>query len=200
MFRQGLRVLLEREKFEVVAEVADGLSAVATAQRLKPDIAVLDFSMPELNGLDAARQIGASGLDTEVVLLTAYDEEAYMIGAQRAAVRGYVLKSQAASDLVEVIRKIVKCRRRLRNKSHLFRSATQAYGGRIQSTMEILTDRERQILGLIAEGSTTRQAANLLGISVKTADSHRSHLMQKLEVHETASLVRYAVRQGLVQA
>ncbi|MGH8275049.1 MAG: response regulator [Terriglobia bacterium] len=200
MFRQGLKTLLEREKFEVVAETEDGVNAVSLTQRLNPDIAVLDLSMPLLNGLNAAKQIRESDSTTRVVLLTASEEEAYMLEAQRAGVRGYILKSQASSDLVDVIRKVMKPGRPGRMNSDVFRAAGKVYRGPIKPAADSLTERERQVLALIAGGSTTREAAETLGISVKTADSHRSHLMQKLEIHETASLVRYAVSQGIIQA
>ncbi|MGH8274261.1 MAG: response regulator [Gammaproteobacteria bacterium] len=199
MFRQGLKTLLERDKFEVVAEAEDGVNAVSLARRLKPDIAVLDLSMPLLNGLDATRQIRESELTTQMILLSAYDEDAYVLEAQQAGARGYILKSQASSDLVGVIRKMTKYGPPRRKSSELFFTSGKAYRGPIKPAAERLTERERQILALIAQGRTTREAAEILGISVKTADSHRSHLMQKLEIHETASLVRYAVRQGIVE-
>jgi len=198
MFRQGLKALLEKEGFDIVAEAANGHQAVTLSRQLEPDIAVLDIGMPLLNGIDAARQINKQASDTQVILLTMYEEEAYVLEALRAGVRGYVLKAQAAADLLSAIREV------LRNAVYLSpgisKAVVDAYMNKSNPRLDPLTDRERQVLQLIAEGKTTKQAASVLGVSVKTADSHRNRIMQKLEIHETASLVRYAIRHGLIKA
>ena len=198
MFRQGLKALLEREGFDVVAEAADGHEAVKLARQLNPSIAVLDIGMPLLNGIDAARDIHKQASDTEVVLLTMYEEEAYVLEALRAGIRGYVLKAQAASDLVGAIREVQRGAVYL--SPGISKAVVDAYVGKSELPRDPLTDRERQVLQLVAEGKTTKEVAEVLGLSVKTADSHRTRIMQKLEIHETASLVRYAIRRGFIKA
>ena len=198
MFRQGLKTLLEREGFAVVAEAADGHAAARLARQLNPNIAVLDLGMPLLNGIDAARHIQKQSPDTQVVLLTMYEEEAYVLEALRAGIRGYVLKAQAASDLVAAIREILRGAMYL--SPGISKTVVDAYMSKSELTSDPLTNRERQVLQLVAEGMTTKKIADTLGLSVKTADSHRTRIMQKLEIHETASLVRYAIRHGLIRA
>jgi two-component system, NarL family, response regulator NreC len=198
MFRQGLRALLEREGFNVVAEAADGHEAVRLARQLSPTIAVLDIGMPLLNGIDAARQIMKQTAGIQVVLLTMYEEEAYVLEALRAGIRGYVLKAQAAADLVGAIREVLRGAVYL--SPGISKTVVDAYVGKSELPPDPLTDRERQVLQLVAEGKTTKEVAEVLGLSVKTADSHRTRIMQKLEIHETASLVRYAIRRGFIKA
>lgn len=197
MFRQGLKLLLEKEGFEIVAESADGYDAITQARHLKPDIAVLDIGMPLLNGIDAARQINRQAPDTQAILLTMYEEEAYVLEALRAGVRGYVLKAQASADLLSAIREVLRGAVYL--SPGISETVVDAYMHKSDTLRDPLTDRERQVLQLIAEGKSTKQAADILGMSVKTADSHRNRLMQKLEIHETASLVRYAIRHGIIR-
>jgi len=198
MFRQGLKALLEREGFDVVGEAANGHDAVRMARQLNPGIAVLDIGMPLLNGIDAARDIHKQASDTEVVLLTMYEEEAYVLEALRAGIRGYVLKAQAAADLVGAIREVLRGAVYL--SPGISKTVVDAYVGKSELPPDPLTDRERQVLQLVAEGKTTKEVAEVLGLSVKTADSHRTRIMQKLEIHETASLVRYAIRRGFIKA
>ena len=198
MFRQGLRALLEREGFEVKAETDDGQTAVRLVRQLNPDVAVLDLGMPMLNGIDAARQIHKQTPGTQVVLLTMYEEEAYVLEALRAGIRGYVLKAQAAADLVAAIREVLRGAMYL--SPGISKTVVDAYMGKSELPPDPLTDRERQVLQLVAEGMTTKEIAEALGLSAKTADSHRTRIMQKLEIHETASLVRYAIRRGIIRA
>ena len=198
MFRQGLRALLEREGFDVVGEASDGHEAVRMARQLNPTIAVLDIGMPLLNGIDAARDIHKQASDTEVVLLTMYEEEAYVLEALRAGIRGYVLKAQASQDLLGAIREVQRGAVYL--SPGISKAVVDAYVGKSELPKDPLTDRERQVLQLVAEGKTTKEVADVLGLSVKTADSHRTRIMQKLEIHETASLVRYAIRRGVIKA
>jgi len=197
LVRQGLRSLLEREKFQVVAEASDGQEVIRLAETHQPDIAVIDISMPTLNGIDAARELARSCPKTKVILLTQHEEEQYIHEALRARVKGYVLKSQVASDLVHAIQGVSKGGTYL--SPGVSQAVVEAYRSRSEDASDPLSGRERQVLQLIAEGRSTKDVASLLGISVKTAESHRSRLMQKLDIHETASLVRYAVRRGLVQ-
>jgi len=197
LVRQGLRSLLEREKFQILAEASDGQEVIRQAQALVPDIAIIDISMPNLNGIDAARELARSCPKTKTILLTQHEEEQYIQEALEAGIRGYVLKNQVASDLVHAIQQVSRGGFYLSpGVSH---SVVEAYRSRSERPSDPLSSRERQVLQLIAEGRSTKDVASLLGISVKTAESHRSRLMQKLDIHETASLVRYAVRRGLVQ-
>jgi DNA-binding NarL/FixJ family response regulator len=195
--RQALKALLEVEGFSVVAEVGDGVEAVRVARERCPDVAVLDVSMPLLNGLDAAREIQHACPRTKAILLTIHTEDHYVLEALRAGVKGYVVKTQAAADLVRAINEVQKGMVYL--SPGISQTVVQAYLTKSDVPPDPLTPREREVLQLVAEGKTTKEVAKLLGISVKTAESHRTRIMEKLEIHETASLVRYAVRRGLIQ-
>jgi two-component system response regulator NreC len=194
---QSLRAILEREGFQVVGEARDGHQAVRLARARRPDAAVLDVSMPLLNGLDAAREIQKSCPRTRTILLTVHAEEPYVLQALHAGVRGYVLKSQAVSDLVRAIHEV--CRGTIYLSPGVSAALVEAYRTK-QDVRDPLTSREREVLQLVAEGKTTKEIATLLGVSTKTVESHRAHVMQKLDIHGTASLVRYAIRRGLIDA
>jgi two-component system response regulator NreC len=198
LVRQSLKSLLEREGFQVAGEASDGQEGVRLVEALQPDIAVMDISMPILNGLDAARELSRTSPKTKTILLTQHDEGQYISEALEAGVKGYVLKSQVANDLLLAIRQV--SRGQVYLSPGVSRGVMEAYRSKSEKSKNPLTLRERQVLQLIAEGKSTKDVASLLGISVKTAESHRTRLMQKLDIHETASLVRYAVRQGIVQA
>jgi len=198
LVRQGLKSLLEREGFQVIAEACDGQEAVSHVLSLQPDLAVMDISMPTLNGLDAARQMARSSPKTKTILLTQHDEPQYVSEAMEAGVKGYVLKNQVANDLLLAIRQV--SRGQVYLSPGVSGAVMEAYQSKSEkSRKNPLTLRERQVLQLIAEGKSTKDVASLLGISVKTAESHRTRLMQKLDIHETATLVLYAVRHGIVQ-
>jgi two-component system response regulator NreC len=197
LVRQGLKSLLEREGFQVVAEASDGREALRHVKSLQPDIAVMDISMPTLNGLNAAREVTRASPKTKTILLTQHDESQYIRDALEAGVTGYVLKSQVASDLLLAIRQVSLGQVYL--SPGVSSAVMEAYQSKSQKSKNPLTLREGQVLQLIAEGKSTKDVASLLGISVKTAESHRTRLMQKLDIHETASLVLYAVRNGIVQ-
>jgi DNA-binding NarL/FixJ family response regulator len=196
--RQGLKALLEREALDVVAQASDGQDAVRLARELRPDIAVLDFAMPLLNGLDAAREIAQASPATRSILLTMYTDDRYILEALRAGLRGYVVKTQAAADLVRAIQEV--SRGLVYLSPAISQTVVQAYLKKTELPADPLTAREREVLQLVAEGKTTKEVAQVLGISVKTAEAHRSNLMQKLQIHDTAGLVRHAIRQGIVQA
>ena len=195
--RQGLRLLLEREGFDVVGEAADGHEAVNMASRLRPDVAVLDFVMPLLNGLDAALQIQRESPQTRNILLTMYTEDHYVLEALRNGLRGYVIKTQAAGDLVQAIREVL--RNALYVSPGISRALVDAYLTKSDLPLDPLTLREREVLQLVAEGKSTKEIAAVLGLSVKTAETHRGRIMRKLDIRETAGLVRYAIRRGLVR-
>jgi len=194
--RQGLKVLLQREGLEIVGEAADGQQAVRLARDRCPDVAILDFAMPVLNGLDAAREILRICPRARVILLTMHTEDRYVHEALRVGVSGYVVKSQASADLVRAIREVSRDMTYL--SPRVSRTVVQAYLAKTEGPGP-LTPREREVLRLVAEGKTTKEVAATLGISAKTAEAHRMRIMKKLETHNTASTVRYAIRQGLVQ-
>lgn len=196
LFRQGLRGLLENAGHEVVGEAADGREALKLAQSLRPDVAVMDLSMPLLNGLDAAHELRRVAPDTKTVLLTMYTDRSYVLQALRAGAKGYVLKTQAADDLIRAIREILRGEMYL--SPAVSASVVDAYLHKTDEVDDPLTARERQILQLIAEGNSTKQIARLLNVSFKTAESHRSRAMKKLDIHDVAGLVRYAISRGLI--
>jgi two-component system response regulator NreC len=195
--RQGLRSLLERAGFEVVAEAVNGQDAVRLTRELSPDIAILDLTMPILNGLDAGREIVRQAPRVRVMLLTMHAEEHQIAAALRAGIRGYLLKTQAAEDLVHAIRALLDGEIYL--SPAISNLIVDGYLSGAQPVSDPLTPRERQVLQLVAEGKTSKEIAILLGLTVKTAESYRTRLMEKLDIHETAGLVRYAIRHGLIQ-
>jgi len=200
--REGLKNLLVREGFDVVAEASNGHEVIRLVREQNIDTAILDIFMPLLNGLDTAREILKTSHKTKVILLTMYKEEQYVLEALRAGVSGYVLKSQAGQDLVQAIHEVSKGSVYL--SPDVTGTVVKAYlEGKKPSvssaSSEPLTSREREVLQLVAEGKSTKEIAQILDLSVKTAESHRSNLMKKLDIHEIAGLVRYAIRLGLIQ-
>jgi two-component system response regulator NreC len=197
--RQGLvGILRGSSEIEVVGEAADGHDAVEQALKLKPDVVVLDISMPRLNGLEAARRIHESLPTTRLLVLTMHDDEEYVLKMVRAGVSGYLLKDDAASALIAGIRTLKS------GKTYFGPHATQALAEAYQRDEAALdpygslTDREREIFQLVVEGKTNAQIAEMLFISPKTVDNHRTRLMEKLGVHSTAELVRYAAKHKLL--
>lgn len=195
--RQGCKALLDREGFEVVAEASDGHEAVRLAQTLRPDVAVLDLAMPLMNGLEASQEILHASPGTRSVVLTMYTDDHYVIRALRAGIRGYVVKSQASADLVQAIQEVTKGAIYL--SPGISRAVVDAYLAKTEFPPDPLTPRERQVLQLVAEGKRAKEVAEFLGVSVKTVESHRTRIKEKLHIYETAGLVRYAIRQGLIQ-
>jgi DNA-binding NarL/FixJ family response regulator len=181
----------------IVAEAATGREAVDLAAVHQIDIAVLDLSMPILNGVDAARELVRVAPQTRTILLTMHADRPYVVEAMQAGAKGYVLKTQAAEDLVRAIDEV--CRGAVYLSPGVAVSLVDAVLHKDESGAKDLTARERQILQLIAESKSTKQIGRILKISYKTVESHRSRLMKKLDIHETAGLVRYAIRRGLVQ-
>jgi two-component system response regulator NreC len=194
--RQGIRTLVERQGVTVVAEAADGLTLIEKARQHLPDLAIVDVSMPGLNGIDATRQMLAAVPTLAVVLLTMHDEELHVSAALRAGVRGYVLKTQAADELMDAIRTVSVGGTYLSPK--VSRMVVSAYVSGADTAADPLTARERIVLQLIAEGKTTKDIAATLNLTVKTAESYRARLMEKLDIHDTAGLVRYAIRRGVI--
>lgn len=202
IFRQGIKKLLEEEPdLQVVGESADGRETVKRATELKPDIVLMDIAMANLNGLEATRQIKKALPETKVIMLTMHKNEEYVLQSFQAGASGYILKEGAVEELVSAIRSIHQ------DKSFLSptvsKTLVDAYlrkmeTGRTETPFDLLTDREREVLQLIAEGYTNREVAKQLFISVKTVEAHRAHIMQKLNIHDIAKLVKYAIQKGLV--
>ena len=195
VFLESVRVLLQVRGLEVVGQATDGAVAVRLADELRPDVVLLDVAMPVLNGVDAAREIAAAAPGTGLILLSGLAEERIVRDALRAGVRGFVVKTQAADELIQAIREVS-------------RGGMYVGAGPARAVVEAclagtkgpddLSAREREVLRLVAEGKTTKQAAGLLGLSVRTVDAHRASIMRRLGIHDTAGLVRYAIRQGLI--
>jgi DNA-binding NarL/FixJ family response regulator len=195
--RQGFKSILEREGFDVVAEASDGREALRLAEALHPDVAILDLAMPHMNGLEAAAEILRAIPHAAVIALTMHVEEHQIVALIRSGVRGYVVKTQPAEDLIQAIRIVAA------GGTYLSPRASgvvfDAYvSGRTRPT-DPLTAREREVLQLVAEGRSSKEIAETLSLSTKTVDSYRSRIMQKLEIHDVAGLVRYALRQGLIR-
>jgi len=200
LVRQGLKTLLEREGFQVDGEASDGQEVVRlfSNSNSRADVAILDISMPILNGIDAAREVQKLSPKTKTILLTRHDEDQYVTEALRAGVKGYVLKHQAANDLVHAIHQV--CRGGVYLSPSISRAVVEAYLSKTELPSDRLSSRERQVLQLVGEGKSTKEVAALLGISVKTAESHRSRVIQKLDIHGSATLVHSSIRCCLIQA
>ena len=196
IFRQGLRGLLERAGHEVVGEAADGREALKLARSLRPEIAVLDVSMPLLNGLDAAHEICSLAPEVKTILLTMHTYKSYVLRALHMGARGYIVKTHAAEDLLRAIDEVSRGEVYLSPGVAAF--LVDAYLDKTDVAADPLSPRERQILQLVAEGKTTKEIAQLLSISFKTAESHRNRIMKKLDIHNATGLVRYAIRNGLL--
>jgi len=200
--RHGLRLVLEQQAdFEVVGEISDGREAVALAETLKPDVAVLDITMPNLNGIEAARQITAKQPDVSVIILSMHADESFVLRALKAGARGYVLKESAEGDLINAIRLVSE------GKSFfspaVSRMLVQDYVRQMQDkdvedSYELLTPRERELLQLVAEGKSNKDVANMLNLSVYTVETHRGNILSKLNLHSVPELILYAVRKGVI--
>lgn len=204
LLREGLRLLLQTESdIEVVGEAANGRRAVGETKRLKPDVVLLDLAMPLLNGLEAARQIAKEVPSARVLILSAYNDDQYIEHAIEAGAAGYLIKETIGSDLLRAIREVAQgnaffsppvARRLLKqwpNKS--------LKGGSDRPKATLLTSRQTEVLQLIAEGYATKQIAGVLSLSVKTVEKHRQDLMNTLNIHNIATLTRYAVSSGVVE-
>ncbi|MBI4463537.1 MAG: response regulator transcription factor [Acidobacteria bacterium] len=197
VLRQALKSLLEEAGMHVVAEASEGREAVPLVSKLHPDIVVLDISMPLMNGLEAARELHQASPKTGTIVLSRHDADQFVIAALNSGVRGYVLKTQATNDLIQAIRQVHNGEVYL--SPGVSRALIEAFLSKSGTPADSLSPRERQVLQLIAEGKSTKEIATHLFISVKTVESHRTRLMQKLNIHDVASLVRYAIRVGLVE-
>ena len=208
--RQGIRALLEGHPgWEVCAEAKDGREAVELASTMNPALILLDIGMPNLNGLEAARQILAASPDTPILILTMHDSDQVVREVLRAGARGFLLKSDAGRDLVAAVEALQLRRTFFTTKvsqmvleGYLDRDNPDSKkddGKKADETEVVLTGREREVIQLLAEGKTSKEVALALHLSVKTAETHRTNLMRKLDLHSVADLTRYAVRNGIVQ-
>jgi|SRR5215217_3216571 len=192
----GLKALLQRDGFDVVGEAPDGRAAVSLAQTLQPDIAVLDLAMPLLNGIDAAAEIARTSPKVKTILLTMYSEKPQILAALKAGVSGYVIKTSGYGEVKRAIDNVA--RGEIYLSGSVSGTVVHAYLSHDAETPDPLSSREREVLQLIAEGKTMRDIGNLLGISARTAETHRARIMGKLNIDDVAGLVRYAIRNRLI--
>jgi len=202
VMRRGLRLVLEQQKdFEVVGEAGDGRAAVDLAETARPDIAVLDITMPTLNGIEAARQIQAKQIGVSTIVLSMHADESFVLRALKAGARAYLLKESAEADLINAIRLVSEGKsffsptvsrmlvedyvRQLRDKD-------------MEDSYDLLTPREGELLQLIAEGKSNKEIANMLHLSLYTVETHRSNILAKLNLHTVPELILYAVRKGII--
>ncbi len=202
LVRKGLRLLVEsQEGMEVVAEASDGREAVRLAAEWLPDIAILDIAMPNLNGIEAAAQIVKSGADVRVVILSMHSDESYVVRALDAGARGYLLKDSAEDDLVQAIHTVAEGRPYFSPaiSATLLEDYVRTLRQRgLTDSYDLLTDREKEVLQLLAEGKSNKEVATLLNLSPYTIETHRTNMMQKLNLHNTAEIVLYAVRKKII--
>lgn len=200
--RDGLRALVERQPdMAVVAEAGDGRECVQLAERHSPDVVMMDVAMPEMNGIEAARRILAASPATGVVMLSMHRDESYVLRSLKAGAKGYLLKDSPRDDVLAAIRAVAAGRSFLSRKvSEMLREdyVRQLESRGLEDSYELLTDREREILQLLAEGKANKEVANVLNIGLTTVETHRGHILQKLSLHSTADLILYAVRKRII--
>ncbi len=201
ILREGVRALLQLQPdIEVAGEASDGIQAIAAVERLDPDVILMDIAMPGLGGIEAALELHKLGKRAKVLILSQYEDREYVRRLLKAGVSGYVLKKSAGSELANAIRAVH--RGGLVLDPEVARTAMEGAGQASPGAAdpyESLTDREKQVLKLVAEGRSNKEVAELLGISVKTAMSHREHVMEKLAVHNRTELVRFALKKGVIR-
>lgn len=201
IFLDGLRAALEQHgDIDIVETVRDGREAVRVACALQPDIVIMDLAMPQLNGLEATRQIMAAHPAVKVLCLSMYTDKRFVLGALEAGAAGYVLKDSAMEELFQAIHTVLRHQRYLnpRLTGLVVDAYTAARLAPPAGPHPLLTAREREVLQLIAEGRTTKEIAASLGVSIKTISTHRGHLMAKLDLHSIAALTKYAIREGII--
>lgn len=197
MVRKGFRLILENEAdMEIVGEAANGREAVDNAEKLLPDVVVMDVAMPELNGIEATRRLAALSPRTRVLALSMHKDAVYVREILRAGARGYLLKDCVDTDLVDAVRAIA------RGDGYLSPAVSSGvlsdYRRHVSDPIDLLTSREREVLQMVAEGKTNKEIASSLNLSVYTVDAHRGKIMEKLNLHSTGEMVRFAVRNGVV--
>jgi DNA-binding NarL/FixJ family response regulator len=198
--REGLRALIEKQpNMEVVAEAENGRTAVELVQKLHPDVIIMDVAMPDLNGIEATRQIIAKALSVKIIALSMHSDRRFVVEMLRAGASGYLLKDCAFEELVHAIRAVVVNRIFLSPKINdiVIKDYLRLFPKTEFSVFSILTPRQRQVLQLLSEGKTTRQIASHLQVSVKTVETYRQQIMDKLDIHSIAELTKYAIHEGL---
>ena len=202
VMRRGLRLVLEQQKdFQVLAEANDGREAMSMCETFKPDVAVLDITMPNLNGIDAARQIIAKHPNVAIVILSMHSDEGYVLRALKAGARGYLLKESPEADFIQAVRSVSDGKAFF--SPAVSRMLVEDYVRQLQDkdiedSYELLTPRERELLQLIAEGKSNKDIANMLNLSLYTVETHRSNILEKLNLHSVPELILYAVRKGVI--
>lgn len=202
LVRKGLRFVLEHEPgVQVVGEAGDGREAVRMAAELKPSVVIMDIGMPNLNGIDAAAQIAKLNPDIGVIMLSVHSDESYLLRALNAGAKGYLLKDSAELDVVRAVQSVAQSRPYF--SPEIAKTLLEDYmrylqQRELQDSYDVLTDREKEILQLLAEGKSNKEVATLLNLSLYTVETHRTHLMQKLNLHNTAEIVLYAVRKKII--
>lgn len=201
MFRNSLRALLEKEGFEIEAEAADGLDALKQARQKKPEILIVDMNMPKLNGIEVVREVSRYGLDMKVIILTMFKDRHSVREALKAGANGYILKTQASTELLYALRQLRDGNHYLSPKvtDSIIDNSPEEEVLESGQPEEELTSRERQILQMVAEGHATKDIARMLNLAVKTVESHRYRLMRKIDTNNVAGMVRHAVRQGIIR-
>ena len=200
--RDGLRALLEKQPdMTVVAEASDGRDSIRLAEEQSPDVVVMDIGMPSLNGIEATRRILAANPRTAVVMLSMHQDESYVLRSLKAGAKGYLLKDSLRGDVIDAIRAVAQGRSFLTRK--VSRMLQEDYVRQMESrgvddSYDLLTDREREVLHMVAEGKSNKEVAGLLNISPTTVETHRAHILQKLGIHSVPELILYAVRKGIV--
>jgi two-component system, NarL family, response regulator NreC len=201
--RKGLRSILEEDSlFEVVGEASNGREAVELTESLQPHIVVMDVAMPQLNGLEAAAQVQKIAPGSKIIILSMYRDETYILRALTAGARGYLLKDTAEDEIVPAVRAVIRGNTYFSpaiSKTLLDDHIRYLQKRGLQDSYDLLTDREREVLQLLAEGRSNKEVANVLNLSLSTVETHRTNMMQKLNLHSSAEIVLYAVRKKLIQ-
>ncbi len=200
--RDGLRALLEKQPdMAVVGEAADGRDSIRLAEEQSPDVVIMDIGMPNLNGIEATRRILAANPRTAVLMLSMHQDESYVLRSLKAGARGYLLKDSLRSEVIEAVRAVFQGRSFLTRK--VSRMLQEDYVQQLETRglddrYDLLTDREREILQMVAEGKSNKEVAGLLNIGQTTVETHRAHILQKLGLHSVPELILYAVRKGII--
>jgi DNA-binding NarL/FixJ family response regulator len=203
--REGFRKMLEAEEdFQIVAEAQDGRKAVALAKKFHPDVVLMDIAMPLLNGLEATRQILKNHPAAKVLMLSAHSDDAYVKNATDSGAMGFLLKQTSAHEVCRAIREVQKGKTffspEISRRQNRLNPQQPSRAGKFKKKIAALTSREMEVLQLIAEGKANKESAAELGIGIKTVEKHREHLMEKLDIHDTAGLTRYAISAGIIES
>jgi two-component system response regulator NreC len=195
--RQGFKMILDAEPdMEIVGEAGNGRDAVSLAEELRPDVVIMDVAMPELNGIEATRRLAASAPHVRVLALSMHKDSVYVREILRAGARGYLLKDSGAVDLLRAVRTVASGEGFL--STAISNAVLDDYRRHVTNPIDLLTSREREVLQMLAEGKTNKEIAGVLNLSVYTVDAHRGRIMEKLNLHSINELVRFAVRNGLI--